>query len=186
MDAAWELGLRWFDTADAYGGGRSEPWIGRLAARDRQPAARDDEDLQRDGGRSRRPGLARDRVLRQVETSLERLGVDRIDLYLAHEPDPDTPVAETYGAFQALRERGRDRRPGASATSTRRSRKWLELGTPSLVQNSYSLLDRGDEAERDPALRRARHRVPGVQPARGRLADRASTGAARRRRPAPG
>ena len=51
-------------------------------------------------------GLARDRVLRQAESSLERLGIDRIDLYLTHEPDPRTPVAETLSAFEELVEIG--------------------------------------------------------------------------------
>ena len=41
-----------------------------------------------------------------METSLERLGIDRIDLYLTHEPDPNTPVEETFGTFAALVERG--------------------------------------------------------------------------------
>ena len=99
-------------------------------------------------------GLARDRVLRQVETSLERLGVEQIDLYLTHEPDPDTPVEETYATFQALARPRLDRRAGACRTSAPTTcASGCELGTPALVQNSYSLLDRGDEAGGDPALR---------------------------------
>ena len=90
-----------------------------------------------------------------------------------HEPDPDTPrrgdVRRVRGAARA---RARSA-PGASATSRARDlREWLELGTPALVQNSYSLLDRGDEAELIPLCARARDPVPGVQPARRRLADR--------------
>src|SRR4029077_12548993 len=92
-------------------------------------------------------GLARERVLRQVEGSLARLGVDRVDLYLTHEPDPDTPVGETFATFAALLERGLIGSWGVSNVSADGLREWLELGTPSLVQNSYSLLERGDEAE---------------------------------------
>jgi aryl-alcohol dehydrogenase-like predicted oxidoreductase len=146
MDAAWDLGLRWFDTADAYGGGRSEQWIGDwLRATGNRPRLTSKTfNAMEDGADF---GLARERVLRQVETSLERLGVDRIDLYLTHEPDPNTPVEETFATFQALLERGTIGDWGVSNVGVDDLRAWLELGTPTLVQNSYSLLERGDEAE---------------------------------------
>src|SRR5581483_8506191 len=102
MDAAWEAGITTFDTADAYGGGRSESYIG-------------------DWLRSRRPdgivlstktfapmsegadhGLAPARVKRQVESSLGRLGVERVDLFITHAWDPDVPIAETAGALDEL------------------------------------------------------------------------------------
>jgi aryl-alcohol dehydrogenase-like predicted oxidoreductase len=146
MDAAWAMGMRRFDTADAYGGGRSEQWIGdwlretgnrpRITSKTFNPME--------EGGDS---GLARERVLRQVETSLERLGVERIDTYLTHQPDPHTPVEETFQTFQALLERGVIAAWGISNVEAGDLREWLELGIPGLVQNSYSLLERGDEAE---------------------------------------
>ena len=93
-------------------------------------------------------GSARDRVLRQVETSLERLGVERIDLYLTHEPDPDTPVEETFATFADARSSAALIGAwGISNVGADDLREWLALGTPALVQNSYSLLDRGDERE---------------------------------------
>jgi aryl-alcohol dehydrogenase (NADP+) len=92
-------------------------------------------------------GLARERVVRQAETSLDRLGIDRIDLYLTHEPDPDTPVEETFATFAALADRGLIDAWGVSNVSAADLGGWLELGTPALVQNSYSLLERGDETE---------------------------------------
>ena len=102
MDAAWELGIRTFDTADAYGGGRSETWIGEWLA-SKGSAVRDELTVETktynpttEGGDR---GLARTRILRQAETSLERLGVERLDLYLAHEFDPDVPQEETLRAF---------------------------------------------------------------------------------------
>ncbi len=152
MDAAWELGLRWFDTADAYGGGRSEQWIGDwVRERGRRPRITSKTFNAMDDGADF--GLARDRVLRQVDTSLERLGVDRVDLYLTHEPDPDTPVEETFQTFQALLERGVIGAWGVSNVGVEDLREWLRLGTPSLVQNSYSLLERGDERELIPLCR---------------------------------
>jgi aryl-alcohol dehydrogenase-like predicted oxidoreductase len=146
MDAAWELGLRRFDTADAYGGGRSERWIGDWirATGNRPQITSKTFNAMEDGADF---GLARERVLRQVDTSLERLGIDRIDLYLTHEPDPDTPVVETFATFQALLDRGLIGAWGVSNVTISELREWLELGAPSLVQNSYSLLERGDEAD---------------------------------------
>jgi aryl-alcohol dehydrogenase-like predicted oxidoreductase len=152
MDAAWELGLRWFDTADAYGGGRSEQWIGDWARETgNRPRVTSKTFNAMDDGADH--GLARDRVLRQVDTSLERLGLDRIDLYLTHEPDPDTPVEETFATFQALLDRGAIGSWGISNVGVDDLNEWLALGTPALVQNSYSLLDRGDERELIPLCR---------------------------------
>jgi aryl-alcohol dehydrogenase-like predicted oxidoreductase len=89
-------------------------------------------------------GLSRERLLRQAEASLERLCVERVDLYLAHEPDPETPVTETIGAFETLVERGLVGAFGTSNVSAAELREWDGIA---LVQNSYSLLDRGDEAD---------------------------------------
>jgi aryl-alcohol dehydrogenase-like predicted oxidoreductase len=152
MSAAWELGLRWFDTADAYGGGSSEQWIGDwLRETGNRPRITSKTfNAMEDGADF---GLARDRVLRQVDTSLERLGVEQIDLYLTHAPDPDTPVAETFQTFQALLDRGVIGACGVSNVGADDLREWLELGKPTLVQNSYSLLDRGDEREVIPLCR---------------------------------
>jgi 1-deoxyxylulose-5-phosphate synthase len=146
MDAAWGLGIRWFDTADAYGGGRSETWIGDwIQATGNRPRITTKTYNPMQAGADR--GLACERVLRQAETSLERLGVDRIDVYLAHEPDPETPIAETLGALETLVERGLVEDWGISNVNAAGLREWLEHGRPALVQNSFSLLERGDERE---------------------------------------
>jgi aryl-alcohol dehydrogenase-like predicted oxidoreductase len=146
MDAAWALGLGRFDTADAYGGGRSESWIGdwTAATGNRPRITSKTFNAMEDGADF---GLARERVLRQVESSLERLRVERIELYLTHEPDPDTPVEETFATFSALVERGLIGAWGISNVTADDLRRWLALGTPTLLQNSYSLLERGDEEE---------------------------------------
>ena len=144
MDAAWDAGIRWFDTADAYGGGRSETAIGAwIAATGNRPRLTTKTFNPMEAGAD--SGLSRERILRQIETSLERLGVDRVDLYLAHEFDPDTPLEETMGAFEALKEQDVIGSYGVSNFSAGQLDAALETGRPSVVQNSYSLLERGDE-----------------------------------------
>jgi aryl-alcohol dehydrogenase-like predicted oxidoreductase len=145
MDAAWELGITEFDTADAYGGGRSETWIGRwMAVRGRRPTLTTKVFHSVVGDPADR-GLSRDRILRQIDGSLERLGVNRVDSYLVHEPDPDTPIAETMEVLDELLSAGKIGAAGASNVD----RAWLEealsVAPVSVVQNSYSLLDRDSE-----------------------------------------
>ena len=144
MDAAWAAGIRGFDTADAYGGGRSEASIGRwLASTGNRPALTTKTFNPMDAGHD--GGLGRDRILRQIESSLERLGVERVDLYLAHEFDPDVPLAETLGTFEELVEQGVVGAYGVSNFSAERVERAAELGRPAVVQNEYSLLFRGDD-----------------------------------------
>ena len=146
MDAGWEAGIRWFDTADAYGGGRSESFIGAwMAGTGNTPRLTTKTFNPMDAGAD--SGLPRERILRQVETSLARLGVDRVDLYLAHDFDPDPPLEETMGAFEELVERGSIAAYGVSNFSAEQLDATLKVGRPSVVQNSYSLLERGDEAD---------------------------------------
>jgi aryl-alcohol dehydrogenase-like predicted oxidoreductase len=156
MDAAWEGGLTTFDTADAYGGGRSEEYIGAWL-RTKGPEVRDTIVLSTktfnpmDDGEDH--GLAPARIKRQLESSLTRLGVERVAMYLAHDWDPDVPVAETLGAFDELVRTGKVGAVGASNVDGPQLRSALEaserdgLVRYEWVQNSYSLLDR--EAERE-------------------------------------
>ena len=148
MDAGWDAGIRWFDTADAYGGGRSESYIGRWRA-DRRPEGLlvTTKVFNPVTGDPADRGLAPDRIRRNVEGSLERLGVERIDLYLAHDPDPDTPLAESVERVRGAARRGHDRRLGAQQLRRGRDRGGARARAgPAVVQNSYSLLDREDEA----------------------------------------
>lgn len=148
MDAAWEAGITTFDTADAYGGGRSEAMIGDWlrgkggAVRDRIVLTTKTFNPMDEGGDS---GLAPARVRRQIAASLERLGVDRIDLYLAHDVDPETPIAETIGVFEQLRAEGTIGAYGGSNVDVSWLEEALRHGRPAWAQNSYSLLDRHDE-----------------------------------------
>jgi aryl-alcohol dehydrogenase-like predicted oxidoreductase len=146
MDAAWELGITTFDTADAYGGGRSESVIGRwIASRGHTPEITTKTFNPMDAGADH--GLGRARVVRQLESSLDRLGLDRVDAYFAHDFDLDTPLEEVVETFDGLKEAGLIRAWGVSNFDSAQLRELFELGRPSVVQNAYSLLDRRDEED---------------------------------------
>ena len=121
MDAAWELGIRTFDTADAYGGGRSETWIGEWLA-SKGSEVRDAITVETKTfnpmteGADR--GLSRQRIRRQVESSLERLGLERIPLYMAHAFDPDTLQEETLATLDELVRSGKIGAVGARPSSS--------------------------------------------------------------------
>ena len=146
MDAAWAYGITTFDTADAYGGGRSETMIGKwIASRGHRPEITTKTYNPMDVGQDH--GLGRRRISRQLESSLDRLGVDAVELYLAHEFDPDTPVEETVATFEGLAELGLIKAYGVSNFNGHQLRAYVAVGRPALVQNSYSLLNRTDERE---------------------------------------
>jgi aryl-alcohol dehydrogenase-like predicted oxidoreductase len=151
MDAAWELGISHFDTADAYGGGRSEQAIGAwIRSRGVRPTLTTKTFNPMTAGPDRDRGLAPDRVARQFAASLERLGVDHVELYLAHDYDPEVPVTETLGAFERLRVAGGTVAYGVSNFDAAQLRAALDVvppAPPAAIQNGYSLLERGDEAE---------------------------------------
>src|SRR5687768_9085625 len=106
MDDAWERGIRHFDTADAYGGGRSETWVGEwMRERGTRPRLTT-KVFHSVVGKPGDRGLAPERIRRQIHGSLERLGVDGVELYLTHEPDPDVPIERTLEELQRLRDEG--------------------------------------------------------------------------------
>jgi aryl-alcohol dehydrogenase-like predicted oxidoreductase len=157
MDAAWELGINSFDTADAYGGGRSETYIGAwLAAKGavvRDQLLLSSKVYNPVGDGPNDWGLSRRQILHQVEASLRRLRTDYLDMYLIHEPDPTTPLDETLRALDDLVHHGKVRYIGASNMPGWLMTKalWLSdkhnLQRFEWVQNSYSLLERADERE---------------------------------------
>jgi aryl-alcohol dehydrogenase-like predicted oxidoreductase len=153
MDAACDLGITTFDTADAYGGGHSESWIGEwLATKD--GAVRDATMIETktfnpmDIGQDQ--GLSRTRILRQIETSLRRLGVERVALYLAHAFDMEIAQEETMHAFDELVRAGKVGAVGASNFTADQLAEAVEiselegLARYEFVQNSHSLLDLDD------------------------------------------
>jgi aryl-alcohol dehydrogenase-like predicted oxidoreductase len=162
MDAAWELGIRTFDTADAYGGGRSETWIGEWLA-NKGSEVRDAITVETKTfnpmteGADR--GLEGHRIRRQVESSLERLGLERLPLYMAHDFDPATPQEETLGTLDALVREGKIGAIGASNFSAEQLAEAVEiselegLARYEWAQNSYSLLECGDDETLFPVCR---------------------------------
>ena len=153
MDAAWDLGVTTFDTADAYGAGRSESWIGKwLATKD--ATVRDSIVVQTKTfnpmAQGQDHGLGGARVRRQLDTSLERLGVERVALYMAHAFDPDVPQEETLRAFDELVRSGKIGAAGVSNFTAEQLAEAVELSELEgltryeWVQNSYSLLDQDD------------------------------------------
>lgn len=108
VGAALDAGVTFFDTADMYGGGRSEEMLGRALG-----TRRDDVVVAtKFGAPVKTPyggGASRRHVMRACEASLRRLGTDHIDLYYMHYPDPETPVDETLSALDDLVRQGKVR-----------------------------------------------------------------------------
>jgi aryl-alcohol dehydrogenase-like predicted oxidoreductase len=153
LDAAWEAGITTFDTADAYGGGRSETYLGAwLASRRPEGAVVTTKTFNpMDAGADH--GLAPARVRRQLDSSLRRLGLERVDLFLTHAWDPDVPFVETAGALDELVADGKIGAYGVSNVDGAQLREAIAGGKPQWVQNSYSLLDRDAEREVLPLCR---------------------------------
>ena len=155
VHAALDAGINFFDTADMYGGTKSEEFLGK-ALKDRRDRA---VIATKFGMRvdANRPGGARpEYVRRAVDGSLKRLGTDRIDLYQLHTPDPAVPIADTLGALDDLVKAGKVREIGCSNFSAGQLRAAKAAVKPGAawfasVQNQYSLLHREPEAEVLPA-----------------------------------
>lgn len=103
LDRAVELGLNYLDTANAYGGGRSETTIGKWLAQ-KGPSVRDgllvsSKVANPVGPNLDESGLSRSHILDQIDASLGRLNVDHLDMYIVHDRDPDTPLDETLDAL---------------------------------------------------------------------------------------
>ena len=146
MDAAWAQGITHFDTADAYGGGRSERSIGRwIASRGVRPQLTTKTYNPMEAGADH--GLRPERIARQLHASLDRLGVDHVDLYLAHDFDPQVPLPESLGAFAQAQAEGTIGGYGVSNFDAAQLAAALSAGAPQAIQNGYSLLARDDERE---------------------------------------
>ncbi|MGB2710640.1 MAG: aldo/keto reductase family protein [Conexibacter sp.] len=151
---AFELGVNFFDTANVYRRGAAEEVVGRALA----GIERDDYVLATkvfwpmgDGPNDR--GLSRKHVIAQCERSLRRLGVDYVDLYQCHRPDPETPVEETLRALDDLVTQGKALYVGVSEWSAEQLDEaraiQRQLGLDPLISNQpqYSMLVRTIEAE---------------------------------------
>jgi aryl-alcohol dehydrogenase-like predicted oxidoreductase len=157
VNAALDAGIDFFDTADIYGATKSEEFLGRALKGRRDHAivatkfgmAVDD----------RRKGARPEYVKQACDDSLRRLGIDHIDLYQLHQPDPSVPIADTLGAMDDLVKAGKVREIGCSNFSAEQLDE-AERATKSgaarfvSVQNEYSLLHREPERAVLPACDR--------------------------------
>jgi len=157
IDAALDAGINFFDTADIYGGGDSEAFIGRAleGRRDRVIIATKFGHEFEGQGKGAHP----DYIRAAAEASLRRLNTDTIDLYQLHTPDPDVPIAETLGALNELVRAGKVREIGCSnftAEMLREAESAVKPGAARFasVQNHYSMLERGDEQDALPECER--------------------------------
>jgi len=158
VDAALDAGITFFDTADVYGGTKSEEYLGRALARRRGEVVVATKfgsavDEQRKGARP-------EYVRQAVEDSLRRLGTDRIDLYQLHNPDPQVPIEDTLGALDELVQAGKVREIGCSnfsADQLREAERATREGAARFVsiQNEYSLFHREPEQDVLPECERA-------------------------------
>ncbi len=145
---ALDAGVNWIDTAAAYGFGRSEQTVGRaLAGRSERPYVFTKCSLLEGPDRNVLHNLERDSVLREAEASLERLGVDAIDLYQIHWPNPEPDIEEGWAALAELRERGLVRHIGVSNFQVEQLRRIEQIAPVETLQPPYSLVARGAERE---------------------------------------
>ena len=187
IDAAFDAGITFFDTADLYGNGGSETFLGQVL-KDR----RDQVVIATKWGAGLDPKGpirwgSRDYVRRACEASLTRLDSDHIDLYQMHWPDPRTPIEETLAALDELVREGKVRQIGHShftpAQIAEADRAARTAGQARFVaaQDHYSLLAREAEAERLPVCERLGIGLLPYFP----LANGWLTGKYRRDKPAP-
>ena len=152
LDAFVDAGGTMIDTADVYSawapghkGGESETVIGNWLKRD--PAKRDKIVISTKVGFM--AGLAPDTIAPTCDASLKRLGVEAIDLYYQHQDDPNVPLADSLGAFDALRRAGKIKAIGLSNFTAARVEEALGVSIahgfdqPAALQNWYNLVERG-------------------------------------------
>jgi aryl-alcohol dehydrogenase-like predicted oxidoreductase len=150
VNAALDAGINFFDTADIYGAGASEEFLGvALGERRNDVLIATKFGMKMD---EQRRGARPEYVRRAAEDSLRRLATDRIDLYQLHQPDTEVPIADTLGALDDLVRAGKVREIGCSnfsADQLRAAEAAAPEGTARFVsvQNQYSLVHREPETD---------------------------------------
>jgi aryl-alcohol dehydrogenase-like predicted oxidoreductase len=145
---ALELGVSWIDTAAQYGLGHSEEVVRRaLEGLDPRPLIFTKGGQPEGPNRTSYQTLKRDSLRRECEGSLERLGVDAIDLYQIHWPIPDDEVEEGWATLAELKEEGLVRHIGGSNFSVEQLERAEAIAPVETLQPPYSLLDRDGEDE---------------------------------------
>jgi len=154
---ALEHGINWIDTAAAYGFGRSEQIVGRaLDGLAQRPYVFTKCSLLEGPERRVVHSLKRDSILREAGDSLERLGVDAIDLYQIHWPVPVQDIEEGWSALVELKEQGLVRHIGVSNFDVNELRRIQQIAPVETLQPQYSLIERDIEAEILPFAERER------------------------------
>jgi aryl-alcohol dehydrogenase-like predicted oxidoreductase len=155
IQRALELGVSFIDTADMYGPFTNEKLVGRAIADRRDQVVLATKFGNVRGPNGERLGIRGDAeyVREACDASLERLGVDHIDLYYQHRVDPDTPIEETVGAMKELVEHGKVRYLGLSEAAPATIRRAHEVHPISALQTEYSLWTRDPEDEVLPTVR---------------------------------
>src|SRR5919197_3230453 len=145
---ALEHGINWIDTAAAYGFGRSERVVGRaLEGVSDRPYVFTKCSLLEGPGRRIEHSLKRDSILREAHASLERLGIDAIDLYQIHWPIPEVDIEEGWSALAELKQDGLVRHIGVSNFDAQQLRRIQQIAPVETLQPQYSLLVREAEDE---------------------------------------
>jgi len=143
VEAALDAGVTFFDTAESYGDGDSERFLGAALGGRRADVVVATKFGWAPGDL---PGGSPERVRLAIDASLDRLGTDVVDLYYYHRPDGVTPLVETLGAMQELVDAGKVRRLGLSNVDVGLLREAGTIGAEVVaVQNRYSLIHRDDE-----------------------------------------
>jgi D-threo-aldose 1-dehydrogenase len=183
LTRAWERGIRYFDTAPHYGLGLSErrmgavlaerpradfiisTKVGRLIEPNAHPRERDDDGFDVPGDLTRRWDFSLDGVRRSLEDSLERLGLESVDILFAHDPDQFRPgaAAEGLAALHRLKDEGLVGAVGIGTNSVEGLREFFDGGLLDVVMlaNRYSLLDQtGLESVLEPAAKAGAAVIP--------------------------
>ncbi|WP_324661977.1 aldo/keto reductase [Haloarcula sediminis] len=155
IERAIDLGINFFDTANMYSVGESERVLGNVLAdydRDSQVVATKGY-FEMDEGNRNSGGLSRKTLEQELSNSLDRLGMDTVDLYQIHRWDYDTPIEQTLGALDDIVRRGQSRYVGASSmwayqfAEALRTSELEGLERFETMQNHYNLLYREEERE---------------------------------------
>ena len=148
IDAALDLGVNWIDTAPFYGWGNAERIVGKAlqGKRDKVYIFNKCGTLQ-DGRGGEREDLSPASIRREVESSLRDLKTDYIDLYQFHDPDPNTPIEDSWAAMQSLMEEGKVRYGGLSNHTIDLMERAMSVAPVTSNQHQYNLLNREIEHE---------------------------------------
>jgi aryl-alcohol dehydrogenase-like predicted oxidoreductase len=155
IQTAVDLGINWIDTAPFYGWGRAERIVGEaLRGRREQIYVFTKVGTLPDGQGGSREDLSPASMRREVESSLRHLQTDHIDLYQFHDPDPTTPIEESWATMQALIQEGKVRYGGLSNHSVDLIERARAVGPVTALQHQYNLLERAIERDLLPHVQR--------------------------------